>query len=130
MGSAIGVFADARAIRVPRSRFAPVKTTDDLLAVRSDAYILTGEYRVVPNPARTLGQLAISLDPRYYRLIDQMEERFPSGPPHMVACERLTVKGDVSFGRDVVLQGIVELVSDTGDQLRIENGAVVEGLHG
>jgi UTP--glucose-1-phosphate uridylyltransferase len=130
MGSAIGVFPGARAIRVPRSRFAPVKTTDDLLAVRSDAYVLTEAHRVAPNPARSLGQLAVSLDPRYYRLIDWMEERFPYGQPHMLECERLTVKGDICFGRDVVLKGIVELVNDTGNQLRIEDGAIIEGANG
>src|SRR6187200_67201 len=41
MGAAIDVFDGARAIRVPRRRFAPVKTTSDLLALRSDAYELT-----------------------------------------------------------------------------------------
>ena len=40
MGAAIECFADAGAIDVPRTRFAPVKTTADLLAVRSDAYRL------------------------------------------------------------------------------------------
>ncbi len=39
MGAAIELFDGAGAIRVPRSRFAPVKTTDDLLGVRSDAYL-------------------------------------------------------------------------------------------
>jgi len=41
MGSAIAGFEGARAMRVPRTRFAPVKTTDDLLALWSDAYTLT-----------------------------------------------------------------------------------------
>ena len=40
MGAAIGVFEGARAIRVPRSRFVPVKKTSDLLVLRSDAYSL------------------------------------------------------------------------------------------
>ena len=47
MGAAIEVFEGARALRVPRTRFAPVKTTDDLLALRSDAYELTDDARVV-----------------------------------------------------------------------------------
>ena len=38
MGAAIECFEGAAAIDVPRSRFAPVKTTGDLLALRSDAY--------------------------------------------------------------------------------------------
>ena len=40
MGAAIGAFDGARAIEVPRTRFAPVKTTDDLLVLRSDVYRL------------------------------------------------------------------------------------------
>merc|ERR1711972_991246 len=37
MGAAISCFEGASAIVVPRERFAPVKTTNDLLALRSDA---------------------------------------------------------------------------------------------
>ena len=47
MGAAIECFAGSAAIDVPRSRFAPVKTTGDLLALRSDAY------EVLPNPSLT-----------------------------------------------------------------------------
>ena len=46
MGAAIGVFEGARALHVPRRRFAPVKTTNDLLALRSDAYVLLDDHRV------------------------------------------------------------------------------------
>ena len=38
MGAAIASFEDAAAILIPRSRFAPVKTTNDMLALMSDAY--------------------------------------------------------------------------------------------
>ena len=41
MGAAIGSFTGAALLRVPRTRFAPVKTTDDLLLLRSDAYRLS-----------------------------------------------------------------------------------------
>lgn len=114
IGSAIQVFPGAGAIRVPRTRFAPVKTTNDLLAVRSDAYVLTDDWRVVGNPARTLGTLVVDLDPRFYKLVDQLDARFPAGPPSLVACERLRVRGDVRFGGGVVARGDV-LVSHEGD---------------
>ncbi|HSK95880.1 MAG TPA: UTP--glucose-1-phosphate uridylyltransferase, partial [Euzebyales bacterium] len=53
MGAAIEVFDDAAAIEVDRARFLPVKTTDDLLVLRSDAYELTddAEVRLVPERA-------------------------------------------------------------------------------
>ena len=38
MGSAIECFDDAGAVVVPRARFAPVKTTNDLFGLRSDAF--------------------------------------------------------------------------------------------
>ncbi|MBK8432716.1 MAG: UTP--glucose-1-phosphate uridylyltransferase [Chloroflexi bacterium] len=80
MGSAVGIFPRAGAIRVPRHRFAPVKTTGDLLAVRSDAYVLTDDWQVMSNPARTLpNPVVVSLDNRFYTLIDEMEARFPMG---------------------------------------------------
>ncbi len=41
MGAAIGAFEGAELLLVPRTRFAPVKTTDDLLVLRSDVYTLS-----------------------------------------------------------------------------------------
>ncbi len=38
MGSAIECFDDSGAVVVPRERFAPVKTTNDLFSLRSDAF--------------------------------------------------------------------------------------------
>ena len=127
MGSAIAVFKGSGAIRAPRSRFAPVKTTDDLLAVRSDAYTLTDDFRVVPNPARTTPQVVVSLDSRFYKLIDDMEARFPYGAPSLLECERLTVKGDVLFGKGVVCKGVVELDNRVEEQMVVGHGAEVGG---
>lgn len=42
MGSAIECFNDAGAVVVPRDRFAPVKTCNDLFALRSDVYEVGG----------------------------------------------------------------------------------------
>jgi UTP--glucose-1-phosphate uridylyltransferase len=97
-GAAIGAFDDARAVRVSRRRFAPVKTTNDLLAVRSDAYVVTDEWHVELVPERGETPPIIDLDPRYYRLLRDFEARFPSGPPSLKGCERLSVVGDAIFG--------------------------------
>ncbi len=121
MGAAISSFEGAGALRVPRTRFAPVKTCDDLLGVRSDAYVLTEDWRVVLNPQRGEDVPVISLDPKYYKLIDQMESRFPDGPPSLVECESLTVKGDVRFGRGVACRGTVEVVNEGPGQPAVEN---------
>jgi UTP--glucose-1-phosphate uridylyltransferase len=126
MGAAIGVFEGAAAIRVSRRRFAPVKTTNDLLAVRSDAYVLSDEFHVELAPERD-GPPVVDLDDDHYKLLRDFEERFPAGPPSLLACERLTVQGDVLFGRDVVARGSVTIEHDGAGQLKIEDGAVLEG---
>lgn len=124
MGSAIGVFAGAGAVRVPRSRFAPVKTTGDLLAVQSDAYTLTDDDRVVLSPQRARPPL-IALDSTHFKLIDQMQTRFPFGPPSLIGCDRLRVDGDVRFGRNVTLTGNVHLNAGDGT-LHVEDDASID----
>ncbi|MGB4271293.1 MAG: UTP--glucose-1-phosphate uridylyltransferase, partial [Propionicimonas sp.] len=47
MGAAIEVFAGARAIAVGRDRFLPVKTTNELLLLRSDVFSLGEDGRLV-----------------------------------------------------------------------------------
>jgi UTP--glucose-1-phosphate uridylyltransferase len=130
MGSAIGLFDGARALCVPRSRFAPVKTTDDLLVLRSDAYVLTPDWRVEPAPGRGPAPPYVELDPAYYKLLAGFEERFPAGPPSLVGCDRLVVRGDVEFGAGVVAQGAVEVSAGRGrrgGRARIPDGAALSG---
>ena len=107
MGAAIGSIPGARALHVPRSRFAPVKTTDDLLVVRSDAYQLTSDGQMSPGfdgPAP-----AVTLDKDFYRLLPGFEQRFPAGPPSLRRCRRLQVDGDVTFGAGVTAVGDVQV---------------------
>jgi UTP--glucose-1-phosphate uridylyltransferase len=127
MGAAIDVFEGAAAVRVPRRRFAPVKTTNDLLAVRSDAYVLTEDASVELAPERGDRPPLIDLDPDHFKLLSELESRFASGPPSLRACDRLTVRGDVAFGRDVVVRGSVEVEHRGDGQLRIGDGTELTG---
>lgn len=127
MGSAIAVFPESQAIRVPRARFAPVKTSNDLLAVRSDAYLLSDDFRVVPFAERQMRRFTVSLDPDYYKFIFDLEARFPYGPPSLKACHRLEIAGDISFGRDVVCRGEVRLQNCRRQQVQIADGAELQG---
>jgi UTP--glucose-1-phosphate uridylyltransferase len=120
MGAAIGVFPGASAIRVPRTRFAPVKTTNQLLIVRSDAYSLADDWTV---RAEADPIPVVELDSSYYKLLGDFEARFPSGPPSLIDCSRLSVSGDVSFGRDVAVEGSVALEGPRS----VPDGAVLEG---
>jgi UTP--glucose-1-phosphate uridylyltransferase len=120
MGAAIAVFEGASAIRVPRTRFAPVKTTNQLLAVRSDAFELTDEWtvRAAADPIPV-----VELDSDHYKLLADFEARFPGGPPSLRECRRLSVSGDVTFGRGVAVRGTVSLDGPAS----IPDGAVLEG---
>jgi UTP--glucose-1-phosphate uridylyltransferase len=108
MGAAIGSIDGARALHVPRGRFAPVKTTDDLLVVRSDAYQLGTDGRMTP--AFDGPPPVVALDRQYFRLLPDFERRFEAGAPSLRQCQRLEVTGDVSFGADVVVAGSVRVV--------------------
>ncbi len=121
MGAAIGSFAGARVLCVPRTRFAPVKTTDDLLVLRSDIYTLSEELTVVSH--RSNGPPLVELDPRYYKLLDEFETRFPQGAPSLIEADRLVVHGDVTFEGGVVVRGAVDLAPE--EPQRVSAGTVL-----
>jgi UTP--glucose-1-phosphate uridylyltransferase len=123
MGSAVGLIDGARALHVPRTRFAPVKSTDDLLLVRSDAYELSEDASLLP--VAGVGNVLIALDPRYYGPLRALEQRFPAGPPSLRRCTRLAVRGDVTFGRGVEVIGDVELEGPA----HIPDRTVLDGAH-
>ena len=109
MGAAISCFERAQAVQVPALRFAPVKTTGDLLAIRSDAYVLSPDYRILPAPGGPGAELVVDLDPIYFKRVDQLDARTPHGPPSLIRARRLTVRGDFSFERGAVIEGDVRI---------------------
>jgi UTP--glucose-1-phosphate uridylyltransferase len=121
MGSAISVFDRAGAIRVPRTRFLPVKNTNDLLAVRSDRYMLTDQFQIIPNPGRKTDDIQIDLDPAYYKLIDDFEKRFSAGAPSLKNCHYLTVQGDFTFGKNLIFTKDTMLINTTGNRFIIND---------
>lgn len=127
MGAAIGVFEGARALRVPGERFAPVKTTSDLLAIRSDAFVLDEEARVVRAPGVPHDAPVVDLDSAFFQRVEDLDARTSAGPPSLRRCRRLTVRGDVRFGRDVVVEGEVTLEADEGQRLEVPDGARLTG---
>ena len=125
MGSAIQSFEKARLLCVPRTRFLPVKTTNDLLVLRSDVYAVNDGIIVEPVPER-VGRLPfVDLDTDYYKVLEEFDKRFPNGAPSLVEAERLVVRGDVTFGSGVVVRGDAELEAD--EPLRIDDGTVLGG---
>ncbi|MDB6125209.1 MAG: hypothetical protein JWQ71_4202 [Pedosphaera sp.] len=111
MGAAIECFDNAGAIVVPRTRFAPVKTTSDLLALRSDAYEVTPDWRLELSPVCQGIPPTIDLDAEYYKLVDQLDSKLIDGVPSLAQCRELTVRGPVLFNAKDIFKGKVTLVN-------------------
>ena len=121
MGAAIEIFRDATTIEVTRDRFVPVKTTNDLLVLRSDVYDI--------GPDKVLRQAAeeipfVDLDSDYYQRVGDFDRRFPDGTPSLVKARSLTIEGDWTFGSGVQVVGEVALDKRDAAQ-RVAPGTVL-----
>ncbi len=121
MGAAIEVFPGATAIVVGRERFLPVKTTNDLLLIRSDVYEV-GERATLDRVVERAP--LVDLDPAHYKKIRDFEARFPGGAPSLRQATSLTVRGEWTFGAEVTVRGAVELTD--GEAGTIADGSVLE----
>ena len=118
MGAAIECFEGSTAIDVPRSRFAPVKTTGDLLALRSDAYEVLddGQVRLAASRNGVPPNIVLSDD---YKLVDQLD---PLGVPSLLHCDSLKISGPVHFSDGVVIEGEVEIKNTTPERMIVQPG--------
>ena len=111
LGAAIEGFPGAAAIAVGRERVLPVKTTNDLLVLRSDVYAVAEDGRLVQqNESAPL----VDLDSRFYKAIAGFERRFAAGAPSLRQAIGLSVRGDWTFEAGVTVVGDVRL-TDTGE---------------
>jgi len=122
MGTAVEVFEGSRALLVPRDRFRPVKTTNELVLVRSDLYALDDASRVVALSDGEEPYIDLSSD---YRFVEDFDARFPHGVPSIREAHSFVVDGDVTFGRDVTCVGDVTVRADS--PRTIADGARLEG---
>lgn len=120
MGAAIEVFEGSQLIEVGRDRFVPVKTTNDLLVLRSDVYDI-GDNFVLDLVADEVP--FIDLDGDYYKYVANFDERFPEGAPSLRKASSLTVNGDWTFGKGVQVIGAVSL--DGADAERVAPATVL-----
>ncbi|MFV0416409.1 MAG: UTP--glucose-1-phosphate uridylyltransferase [Chthoniobacterales bacterium] len=121
MGAAIECFGAAQAIDVPRSRFAPVKTTSDLFALRSDAYLISKNGQVQLHPDCGGVPPVVKLDENY-KLVDQLESALDSIAPSLQKCKSLTVAGPVFFESGVIFEGEVEILNPSSKQKNLPAG--------
>lgn len=108
MGAAIEVLPNSDAIRVSRSRFAPVKTTGDLVAVRSDAYEVRDDHSVGLVDRRNGVPPQVHLDDRYFKTIQDIDQRI-LGTPSLVDCDSLSVTGNLSLSKGITIRGDTSL---------------------
>jgi len=120
VGAAVEVFEGSQLIEVGRDRFVPVKTTNDLLVLRSDVYDI-GQDFVLDQAAEEVP--FIDLDGHHYKLVGDFDKRFPEGAPSLRKATALKVTGDFTFGKGVQVIGDVELAASSAQ--RIEPGTVL-----
>ena len=118
MGAAIECFAGAGAICVPRSRFAPVKTSADLFSLRSDAYTTTEDGRIALIPEREGKPPVVSLSDEY-KLVDSLEGL---GVPSLKKAEKISINGPVRFTENVTIVGDVSFKNVDSDTKWIAAG--------
>ena len=92
MGAAIECFAGSGAVCVDRTRFAPVKKCNDLLMLRSDAYVVTPDSRLLLAPGMPKAPV-MKLDSKKYKLVQSLESALALGVPSLKECTELEVKG-------------------------------------
>lgn len=105
MGAAVEVFDGATAIGVERDRFLPVKTTNDLLLLRSDVYRVDDAGRIVTT---TEPVPLVDLDPAHYKSITDFDHRIPI-VPSLREATTLKVRGDWTFTAPVQVTGAATL---------------------
>ncbi|WP_166134076.1 UTP--glucose-1-phosphate uridylyltransferase [Nocardioides ochotonae] len=120
MGAAIEVFEGSRLIEVGRDRFIPVKTTNDLLVLRSDVYDIRDDFVLDQSAAQVP---FIDLDTGFFKLVGEFDKRFPEGAPSLRKASAFRVDGDVTFGKGVEVVGDVEVKAESAR--RVEPGTVL-----
>jgi UDP-N-acetylglucosamine pyrophosphorylase len=121
MGAAIEAFANAGAVNVPRTRFAPVKTTSDLLTLRSDACEVTDDWRVVLAEECRGKPPAIDLDSQHYKMVDRLDHFFQV-LPSLKKCQSLSVRGPVIFDEKTTFRGTVQISNQSERPEHLKGG--------
>jgi UTP--glucose-1-phosphate uridylyltransferase len=125
VGAAIKNFKTAIGINVPRTRFLPVKQTSDLLVVMSNLFKLD-KGTLIMNPTRSVPTLPlVKLGGSNFYKVKDFLGRFDD-IPNMLELDHLTVSGDVTFGKGVILKGTVIIIANHGDRIDIPSGAYLE----
>lgn len=123
LGSGINNFEGSLAVQVPRTRFVPIKKTDDLLLVQSNLFLFKDGI-LVKNPNRQFEGLPLIRLGECFQSVEEYQERIQS-IPDILELDLLTVVGNVYFGDDMTLRGNVILVCENGE-LHLPDHSLIE----
>lgn len=126
MGAAISLFEGATVIKVPFSRFLPVKKCADLLAIRSDRFVFSKAKNLILSPRASSPEIKIDLDSRYFGKMDLFDQKLGGQMPSLIACAALTVQGDVLFENNVRIKGRVVIKNNRKTQAVVREGTVID----
>jgi UDP-N-acetylglucosamine pyrophosphorylase len=130
MGSAISFFQGAEALEVPRSRFLPVKSCEDLLIVRSDRIVLLhDDYTLTQCRSCRYPEISVRLDSRYYKYIERWNEAFPGKIPSLRDCSEFCVSGPFLFRDNITAVDRVALVNRGIKRVEIPAGSELSGFY-
>ncbi|KAK7580447.1 hypothetical protein V9T40_001076 [Parthenolecanium corni] len=124
VGAAMKCFNGTLGVNVPRSRFLPVKKTQDLFLVMSNLYALKNAFLLM-SPQRAFPTTPVVKLGDHFTKINDFFKRFKK-IPDILELDHLTVSGDVTFGKNVSLKGTVIIIANHGERIDIPDGAVLE----
>jgi len=125
VGAAMKCFEKCRGINVPRSRFLPVKKTSDLFLIMSNLYSLNAGALAMSPERMFITTPLVKLGDENFKKVNDFIKRFAS-IPDILELDHLTVSGNVTFGKKVVLKGTVIIIANHGEQIDIPSGAILE----
>ena len=77
------------------------------------------------NDARLFASTPVIKLGDHFKKVANFQKRFKT-IPEMVELDHLTVAGDVSFGRKVILRGTVIIVANEGSKIELPDGTILE----
>ncbi|KAF4851079.1 putative UTP--glucose-1-phosphate uridylyltransferase [Colletotrichum siamense] len=125
VGAAIRHFKNAHGVNVPRRRFLPVKTSSDLMLVKSDLYTVKhGQLQMSSSRFGDAPLIKLGSD---FKKVSDFAKHIPS-IPKIIELDHLTITGAVNLGRGVTLKGTVIIVATEGSTIDIPPGSILENV--
>ena len=119
-------FEDSTVIEVPLSRFSPVKSCEDLLALRSDAYQVSDDFQIQLCESRGGVPPEVELSDEIFKNYKTFEEMTPYGAPSLIKCKSIKVEGPVKFGKEISFQGTITITNDSKSVKEISSGNFID----